>query len=125
MSDLHSADAAAANLPKLTDPRVAELAEALATIPLRRWEAFDVDDLAAAILAALPPGRCGHPTATMLEREAEAHEAEIARLRNIKEAARRLSGHEAGCRWNDLSYGRPHHCDCGYDALRAALEEER
>ena len=70
MSDLHSADAAASNRGKLTDPRIAALAEALRHALLFHYDddpTLAYED-AAAILAALPADWCGH-------------EAEIARLR--------------------------------------------
>ena len=67
MTDLHSADAAAYNAGKLTDPRIAALAEALVKVDVEsvgdnilEWWRWGPTKLAAAILAALPADWCGH-----------------------------------------------------------------
>jgi hypothetical protein len=81
------------------DPRIAALAEALVEIDVKSiddWWTWEPTKLAAAILAALPPDWCGHKTAVMLEQEAEAHEATIARLRTA------LAAHHIGFAYCDL-----------------------
>ena len=101
----------------MTDPRVSALAEAL-----RGRYGFDGSDGwgedAAAILAALPPDWCGH-------------EAEIARLRKIEEAARDVADRsEVVSDPEGLGGEWCHYCDhqtpghgkgCEIVALRAAL----
>ena len=108
----------------MTDPRAAALAEAL---DRARYEFPYLDagheELAAAILAALPASFYGNPK----ERDELARQqaAEIARLRRIEEAARALMAPHtltttnppkgeptAGWEWPE------------WDALRAALEEK-
>ena len=54
--------------------------------------------------------------------ESEAAAAERSRYVALADKARALSGHEAGCRKLELSYGRSHKCDCGYDALMALID---
>jgi hypothetical protein len=140
----------------MTDPRIAALAEAIRTgywaqtpEPPPDWATLDnaeewyasPNDMAAYILAALPPDWCGHTD--MVSREAaldivrregqrvatEVREvsAEIARLRRIEEAARGLL-----C-WVDdesITLCTICHTECGHfpecpmPALRAALEEK-
>jgi hypothetical protein len=80
----------------MTDPRVAALAEAMEQTAKAGQPWATYPEWATAILAALPPDWCGHDP----EGEAAArqfvesitvdcgHEAEIARLRAIEEAAR-------------------------------------
>jgi hypothetical protein len=85
---------------------------------------------AAAILAALPPGWCGHiglaegELLNDLSDKAEYivnQQAEIARLRRIEEAARRVV-----LEWDEweVQHGKREYVAREVDALRAALEEK-
>ena len=81
----------------MSDPRIAALAEALIAVDVKSiddWWTWEPAKLAAAILAAMPPGWCGHDEGEWqaerdaLKRLVESSGEQIARLRKIEEAAR-------------------------------------
>jgi len=109
-----------------SDPRIAALADSLIDAGVYS-PAMPIDDLAAVILAALPPDWCGHGAFM----DTAALRAEIARLRRIEEAAQEALAQTAP----DLELLRCCVCcgqfddeghlpRCFVPALRAALEEK-
>jgi len=112
----------------MTD-RIAALAKALRAIhpgPAPWPGAMTSDEMAAAVIAVLPPDWCGHdPGLFPFAGRFAALEAEIARLRKIEEAAREsIAAIDA-----DLyREGTPEDWwkrEAALAALRAALEDER
>lgn len=119
------------------DPRTAALAEAITAAyygldrDAQDWERnpdqgrfewyASADEMAAAILAALPADWCGHGGAFIEAQAMSLRDAgnEIARLRMIEEAAREIVPNWDDDHCFDCHEARP----CAHDALRAALEE--
>ena len=86
----------------MTDPRVEALAEALVAAGVRSEPDYaTTDEAAAAILAALPPGWCGHG--------------------GVEEVARRTRDLLANYLWNEDDSGDENDLIAAYDELRAIL----